>query len=204
MMKGQSPVLKSQYEFAIAPFHSTASSSSPLDWWRTRQENKEADKYKERIISMASKEAWTLNDMTKELDEVVNSWSAKVPGINNNKEIEMAKQMHKTVKGIIAVVGEEADSDKVQSMNRIDRLKAAAAGGMSVSEIKTLQEQFASMGIMHKVLRNRKSAGKSLPETAEAMHAIVQAEGSKLLSKEQKKKMVKFQGQKMRNAMRRR
>ena len=67
--------------------------TSPMEWWRNRQEDQAAEKFKERIQDMPKKEKWMLSDVLKELDDVTSPWSAKVPGINQNKEMRLAKEM---------------------------------------------------------------------------------------------------------------
>ena len=68
---------------------------------------------------MAEQSVWTLEDMKGELDEAVNSWMSKVPGINNDKETEMAKKLHKTITGLASIVGENASMERLERMTRV-------------------------------------------------------------------------------------
>jgi hypothetical protein len=183
--------------FSTEASASSSSSFSPIDWWRKRQETQEAEKYKSRIVAMAEKEALTIGDMIAELDEVVNSWRAKMPGVSSLKETQMAKQMHKTLSGIIKVMGKDATNEMLNKMARKEKLKAALEGGTTVEEINTVIDQFRTMALMQQVIRKRRLEGKTIPTTAEGIQAIVQAEGSKMLSKAQKSKMGKEQARKI-------
>ena len=183
---------------------SSSSSFSPLKWWRDRQQNKEAAKYKERIADMANKPQWTIQDMKAELDEVVSSWTAKIPGINNNKETAMAKKLHAVCMGLIRVIGPDATDERIQAMTRTEKLKAAAAGATTVQEMNQLIQQFGTTALMHKILRNRVLSGKSLPETPEATQALMQTQGRNFLSAAQKQKMIKAQAQNLMRQGRRR
>ena len=150
---------------------------------------------------MANKEKWTLSDMKAELDEVVSSWSSKVPGLNNVKELEISKKMHKSLVATISVVG-DATLDRVEKMTRIEKLKAAAASQSTVQDINILIDQFSHTTVMHKILRDRLKNNKPLPETPESAQTILQAEARKHLSAQQKKKMVAQQKRSMKSLKR--
>jgi hypothetical protein len=182
----------------------SSSGYSPVEWYRKRQERKEADKYIDRIKYMAGKLHWTVGDMLAELDEVVQSWISKMPILSDNKETKQAKKMHKSVKGIATIMGSDATGSQLESMTKTEKLKAALEGETTVEEINILIQQFQTMDMMHRVLRKRVDDKKPLPETADAMQAAVQSEGSKLLSKKQKTKMMDAQAVKMKKQMRRR
>lgn len=171
--------------------------SSPLDWWRERREGQEMDKYKSRILVMAEKEVWAVGDMIAELDEVVNSWKAKMPGVSGMKETEMARKMYKTLTGIAKVTGKDASEIVLSAMTRKDKLLAALEGETTVEEINTTIDQFRVMSLMQKVIRQRKLSGKSIPSTPESVQALVQAQGSSMLTKAQRAKMGKEQARKM-------
>lgn len=198
------PFAASHRKTTLAPFSDTSSSSySPIDWYRNRQERKEEVKYRQRLASMSTKPVWTVGDMLEELEEVVKSWIAKMPILSNNKETKMAKQMHKSVLGIVNIMGSEATSEQLEAMSRTEKLKAALQGETTAEEINILIMQFQTMNLMHRVLRKRIQDGKPLPESADAMQTAVQSEGSKLLTKGQKSRMMDAQARKMKNQMRR-
>jgi hypothetical protein len=187
-------------------FSSTSSSSSstpsssfsPLNWWRDRQERNEAAKYKQRLHDMAMKDQWTIGDMQEELKEVEKSWLAKM---QDGAEIKQAKQMNATVKGIVAVIGNTATDDDLINMSRTEKLKAAASAATTVEQVNILIQQFQTMGLMHRVLRQRVSHGKTIPTTAEAMQSIMQVEGPKLMNAAHKKTMLQMQQKRMRRAL---
>ena len=153
---------------------------------------------------MAGKERWTLGDMKAEFDEVVSSWTSKMPVLSNNKETEMAKKLHKVITGVIAVVGPDADMERLETMTRVDKLRAAAAADTTVQEINLLLQQFGTTALMHKVLRARHAAGKPLPETPEGTQAVVQSQAVHHMTAAQKQKMIKASQQDLKKSLRRR
>lgn len=168
---------------------STESTSfSPMNWWRGRQEKKEEQKYRQRISGMAEMETWTIGMMLHEIDEAASSWTAKLV---SNKETDAVKKMQKTLTGIVKIVGEDATHDKLTNMSRKEKLEAALGGETSVEEVNIMAAQFQTMSLMHRVLRKRKQEGKSIPETPEAMQSVLQADGIKFLTKDQKQKLAK-------------
>ena len=152
---------------------------------------------------MAAKDDWTIGDMQEELEEVVKSWSAKMPVLGSSKEMTVAKQMYQTVESVGKILGREANADALANMSRADKLKAALAAESTVEDINILVQQFETMSLMHKVVRRRHLEGKKIPETAEAVQAIMQVEAQQMLSKDQKKKMVGRTKDMMRKARRR-
>lgn len=190
---------------ALFSSSSDASSSgySPVDWYRNRQERTEEEKYRDRIVFMAGTPVWTVGHMLKELDEVVQSWISKMPILSDNKETKMAKRMHKSVQGIVNIMGDGCTAKQLDAMSRTEKLKAALEGETTAEEINILISQFQTMDLMHRILRKRVDQGKPLPQNAEAMQGAVQSEGSKMLSKAQKTKMQDVQARKMKKQMRR-
>lgn len=139
---------------------------------------------------MSTKDDWTIGDMKTDLDEAVQSWTAKMPVIGNSKEVTAAKKMHKTVEALAGVMGLDATSDDLAEMTHRDKLKAAIDAEADLEDLDILIQQFYSMSVMHKVVRKRHLKGKKLPESAESVQTIMQVEARGLLSKDQKKKMA--------------
>ena len=182
----------------------TAFSSSPIDWWRDRQQAKEADKYKAKLVEMSNLESYTIRHMRDELQEAVDSWISKVPILSDNKETKVAKQMHATLSGLVKVLGEDADAQSLHNMTETQKLKAAIEGNTTLEDIDILTQQFQSMSIMHRVLRKRKLEGKKIPETPQAIQTIMQTEGQKVLTKSERQKLAKQAAKSMQQKMRRR
>jgi hypothetical protein len=153
---------------------------------------------------MATKADWTLADMNEELEEVVTSWMSKVPGLNNNKETEIAKKLHKVITGVSSVMGKDATLVTLEGMNRTQKLQAAVSASTTVEEINMLIQQFSTTTLMHKVLRYRHNNGIKLPDTPEATQAIIQSEGRNFLTSTQKQKMQRSSQRSMRKTLRRR
>jgi hypothetical protein len=146
---------------------------------------------------MAEKDKWMIGDAVLELEESVNSWKAKVPGASSTSEIKQAKQMLKNLHGIVKVVGKDATHDHLLQMSHKDKLVAALNGETTLDEINMLIEQFGMMTMMHKAVRKRKLAGKTIPSSPEGVSALVKAEAPQLMSKEQKAKMGKEQAKRL-------
>lgn len=188
------------YMTPVSSFSTETSSSSysPLEWWRNRQAQKQEKEFKERIEKMASKEIWRLSDTKEELDEVVKSWTAKMPVLNQSGEVKSAKLLHKTISGLIQVVGSNADDDRLEQITRAEKVQAALAAETSVEEINILIKQFQSMTLMHRVLRHRKVEGKPLPTNSEALQLVMQKEAPKFLTKAQKARVTEMKTRQMR------
>jgi len=153
---------------------------------------------------MAFKKNWTVGDMDQELKEVVDSWRSKVPGLSNNKETQQAKEMHQTFGGLMEVVGKDATAEALVKLKKVDKLRAAVAGKTTVEAVNAVIQQFEIMALMHRVVRSRKLSGKPIPQSIQAMQAVMQAEGPNFLSKEQRLRMMKQQKKEMmRNAAKR-
>jgi hypothetical protein len=183
-------------------FSSTANAgtsffTSPLQWWRNRQEVDQLDKFKKRVAEMADKDAWVVGDAIKEIEDSLNTWRAKIPGASGMNEIKLAKEMLNRLNGIAKVIGNDATEDTMNNMSHKDKLVAAINGETTLEEVNTLIEQFGAMSLMHRALRKRKADGKTMPSSPEAVQAIVKAEAPKLLSKEQKSKLGKEQAKRM-------
>jgi hypothetical protein len=185
------------------PSAAFSSFSSPLEWWKDRQETKEAGRYKQRVVDMSMKESWTVADLGDELAEAVTSWVAKIPGLSNNKETNMAKEMHKTLTGIMDIVGRDATDETLENMSRVDKLRAAVAGETTVDQVNTVIQQFGAMSLMHRVVRKRRLEGKPIPSTADSMQTVLQTEGTKMMSKTQRDRMLKTSQRMMKKATRR-
>jgi hypothetical protein len=146
---------------------------------------------------MAEMHDWTLKDMQQEVADVTSSWTAKIPGINSSKEIQMAKVMDKLLSGLVSVVGGDANDERLQQMDLKEKLKAALAGETTVEEINRLIQQFQMTSLMHRIVRKRKEEGRPIPTTAEGMQSAVQVDGPALLSKAQRTRMGKDHARKM-------
>ena len=146
---------------------------------------------------MAHKETWTVGDMHAELKEAVDSWVTKVPVLNKNKETLQAKEMYKTIAGLIEVVGKNATSESLSDLTRVEKLKAALAGETTVGGINRIVEQFQGMDLTQRIVRGRHLAGKPLPQSYEALQTIMKVEGHKYMSKALKSRMVKQQQERM-------
>lgn len=146
---------------------------------------------------MAAAERWLLSDMKKEISEVANSWSAKMPGVNQQKEIQMAKQMDGIVDSLLHICGNDADADRLGRMDRKEKLQVALRAGVSLEEINRTIQQFQMTDMMHKALRRCKEKGNAVPTTQEGMQTLIQSQGLTLLSKQQRAKFGKEQAKKM-------
>lgn len=166
-----------------------------MEWWRDRQESKEAEKYKQRLLDMSRKDTWVVGDMLEELREIKDSWAAKIPGVNQQKEIQMGTEMLKAVEGIAATMGADYPADRLPDMTVRQKLQCAVAGETTASTIDQIVQQLQLMALTHKVVRSRHLQGKPIPATSEAMQTLMQMEGVRFLSKQQRQKLAKRQAQ---------
>lgn len=171
------------------------SSYSPVEWWRQRQAAKEGEKYKAKLQKLATQSAFTLADMHEDIQEAVNSWTAKLPGVGSSKEVEAAKSMNQLLEGFKQVLG--ADATNVSYLTRAQKLQVAVQAGGTVQDVNMLVTQFETMSLMQRILRDRHEQGKKVPETPEAIQALLQSEGQKYLSKTQREGMAKKSRQMM-------
>ena len=166
------------------------SSFSPIDWWRDRQEGKNAEKYKERLKEMSEKKFWSVGDMLVELQEVKSSWMAKIPGLNSGKEIQMGKEMLRHLEGVASVMGADCPADTLKNMTTKQKLQCAVAGQTSVASIDAIIQQMNMMSLMHRIVRKRHVEGKVIPTTSDALQVLMQTEGVKLMSKEERRELA--------------
>jgi len=164
-----------------------------MEWWTSRQETKETEKYKQRLLAMANKEQWVVGDMQAELQEIKDSWAAKIPGVNQQKEIQMGKEMLKSVQGIAATMGEDCPAEDLPNMTFKQKLQCAVAGETTASTIDQIVQQLQLMALMHKLVRQRHLKGLPVPTTNAQVQTLMQTEGAKLMSKQQRMKMAKRQ-----------
>jgi len=151
---------------------------------------------------MAQKEGdWCVQDMLTEIEQVPNSWAAKIPGVNGSRELKQSTKMHQSLLGICKVMGGTATAHDLEDLNEKQKLECAIAGETSTDEIDALVQQFQMMDLMHRLVRQRQSSGKPLPLTQEAMQTLVQTEGLSLLSKPQKTKLMKRQAKDLMKGM---
>ena len=213
---GTRRILFTRKTFLVSPPR-YASSYSPIEWWKNRQESQQASKYRDRLLAMASSERWTLTDMQQELREVSNSWSAKLPGLSQQKEIKTAQQLETIVQALLNVCttsgtatdagtsattgtttdSDAIDADRLERMDRKEKLQAAVQAGVPVEEINRTIQQFQMMAMMQKALRQCKEKGTPIPTTQEGVQTLIQSQGIQLLTKKQRAKFGKEQAKRM-------
>jgi hypothetical protein len=168
----------------------SSSSFSPWSWWKERQERNDAEKYRQNIAAIAEREVWTLGPMLKEVEDVTKSWTAK---LIDNKESRAVKHMKKVLEGLISVIGKDAQADRVVGMSKKEKLQTAIAAETTVEEINILIKHVQANEKIHRIVRKRKIEGKPLPATPDAMQQLARIEFPKILTKDEKTQMKKFQ-----------
>jgi len=169
-----------------------------------RQKKQNQEKYREQIQSMANSEKWTLKNFSDQLDAATPSgWRSKIPGMSNTQEAQAAKQTQTVISGIIDEIGEDASMQEIDTLGRKGKLRVSLKSGLEVQDINIMIQQFKSMEIMHKVLRQRKSEGKPLPDTEDGMMALVQGYSAKVMTKAQRKDLQERRMKKMKGVGRR-
>mmetsp|Transcript_12773 Transcript_12773/g.18143 ORF Transcript_12773/g.18143 Transcript_12773/m.18143 type:complete len:232 (-) Transcript_12773:39-734(-) len=171
--------------------------------FEARTKRQQQEKYKEQIQTMANSERWTLKNFSDQLNAAMpTGWRSKLPG-SNTQEAQAAKQTQSVLAGIIDEIGNDASMQELEKLGRKEKLRISLKSGLDVEDINIMIQQFKSMEIMHKVLRQRKSEGKPLPETEEGMMGLVQGYSAKVMTREQKKDLQERRMKKMRGAGRR-
>ena len=165
---------------------------NPFDWWRNREAKKNEDEFKKRIEAMANQERWILDDLYKDLKEGAENWRNRIPGVSSTKEVQGAKKMYNTIKGLISVVGSNATYSDLENMSKIDKLRAAHAGEVTVEEVNVMIQQCGTLRLMQSLVRKRKLEGRPLPTTPENLQVIAQQEGRTMLTKKQLAKLQKI------------
>jgi len=150
--------------------------------------NKEAEKFKERAISMSLKDQFTLTDFSEELAEAT-GWKSKIPGVSSTKEVKKAKELKAVIESLIKQKGKDATDIEIDELSKLERLRAASAAEVTLADVDQFVEQFGNMCTIQKVLRQRHLEGRSIPLTQEKLMFVVQAEGHKHMSQKQKDQM---------------
>ena len=176
---------------------------NPVDWWKNSQERQAQKDYEKRVEAMAATDSWTLDDMSKELENTVKSWKAKIPGMGSNGELQLARKMYSAVQGLIAAKGAECTAQDLEDMSKLEKLKAINKAEVSIEDLNLFLQQFDTISLMQRVLRKRKLEGKALPMTVENTQLIVQREAITVMTRKQKSAMRKSQEKRMGKASRR-
>jgi len=70
------------------------------------------------------------------------------------------------------------------------KLKISINSGKTVEEINLLVQQFKTMDIMHRVLKYRKTNGKSIPKDEKSLQSVLELDAKKVLTKKEKKMVL--------------
>ena len=94
---------------------------------------------------------------------------------------------------MIDLKGEDATSDDLMEMDRLDRLRVATSTKKTIEELKILLFQIQNMDMMQKMLRKRKSEGKAIPQDPTAMQAAMKRDAKDIMIKAHTKMIMKRQ-----------
>mmetsp|Transcript_17722 Transcript_17722/g.23453 ORF Transcript_17722/g.23453 Transcript_17722/m.23453 type:complete len:252 (-) Transcript_17722:132-887(-) len=167
-----------------------------------REQKKQADKYAEQLQKMASVDSWTLKAFSDEISQSLSSWRMKIPGMSNVQQVKAVKEQQKIIEAIKVEVGENGTAADITALGRKEKLKISLRSDVSIQDMNMLIKQFQSMDVMHKVLRQRKLAGKDIPTDEQGVKALIHKEGKTALTREQKQTMKKARSKSAMRGMR--
>lgn len=144
---------------------------------------------------MSQKDQWVVGDMLAELQEIKSSWAAKIPGVKNSKEIQMGKAMLQQMEGVASVMGPNCSALELKNMTLKQKLQCAVAGQTSSASIDIIVQQMQMMSLMHRVVRKRYLEGKPIPVNSDALQVLLQTDGIKLMTKEERRELAAKQSQ---------
>ena len=144
---------------------------------------------------MSQKDQWVVGDMLAELQEIKSSWAAKIPGVKNSKEIQMGKAMLQQMEGVASVMGPNCSAAELKNMTLKQKLQCAVAGQTSSASIDIIVQQMQMMSLMHRVVRKRFLEGKPIPVNSDALQVLLQTDGIKLMTKEERRELAAKQTQ---------
>lgn len=176
----------------MAAFSTKESPGGIRGWMESRRERKEQENYMEQMERLSNMEKLTLEKYKEELNRGLDSWGAKL-SFGQTKEIQLAKEVVACINCFIDVIGKDATAEDLIDMDRLQRLKVAAASKKSLEDIKIMISQVQNMDLMQRTLRKRKAEGKPIPPDAQAMQAAIKKDALSVMSKSQKEMMMKRQ-----------
>ena len=124
-----------------------------------------------------------------EIDETLNSWRTKVPGMGGTSQIKAAKETQKVAKAMLELLGQGATAEDIAGMDRKAKLKLSIASQLPMEDVNVILQQFRHMELMHRILRFRKESGKPLPTDDEGLKMAMQQDGIKVMTNQEKKEM---------------
>ena len=172
------------------------------DYFTNRQERKAQEKFSQQMEKMASSERWTISDFHDDVASTADSWTSKIPGIKDLKEVQTSKQLSKIAVAIMDVLGSKtATADELMEMSRTDKLKVSVKSGVLVEDVNMMLQQFQSVGFMHRVIRQRRLEGKPIPKDQPSMTNLLQSQGPESFPKAQRKKLMEAQKKRLMKGM---
>lgn len=172
---------------------STTAPRSVVGWIQDkmadRAKSKKEAKLIDQIALMANSPTWTLKMFAAEIDETLSSWTTKIPGAAGTKEVKAAKASQTVVNAMVEHLGASVSAGDLSKLDRKQKLKLVIACQKPMDELNSVINSFRQMEIMHRILRYRKANGIALPADEAGLKMAMQADGMKVMSKEEKKEM---------------
>ncbi|CAM9943007.1 unnamed protein product [Discosporangium mesarthrocarpum] len=148
-----------------------------------RRANKEAKKFKEHMRNLAEQEKYDLNDFAKMIEEPLNSWAAKVPGLGPKEELENLRMAKSVIDALSPL-----QKGSPELIKAPDKLKVASKAGCSEEQVHQVLAQYREASTMHRWLRARKAKGQRIPKTQEELSMMATDPGGITLAKFMKMK----------------
>mmetsp|Transcript_179 Transcript_179/g.420 ORF Transcript_179/g.420 Transcript_179/m.420 type:complete len:247 (-) Transcript_179:1112-1852(-) len=163
------------------------------DYLSDRNIKKQKDQTADHILLMANSKVWTIKAFADTIDDSLSGWQKYVPGVGSTSQMKQIKEAQRVVGSIRDAVGGDATADDLNKLGRREKLKVSLKADVSLDDLNAFVTQFTFQSLMQQLLRKRKLSGKPIPTEEGEMKAMLQADGQKMMSKEQKKQFQKNQ-----------
>jgi len=145
------------------------------DQWASTKEaatkKQQDDMFRKQVADLLTVEKYTMEEFLRGIkkageDAGLDGWKKHVPGVKSNDQYKQMVKMIETMECIPADL--RADPDRIKATEKA-RIAKASEGKVTVADINTILKQYTELAMLHKWLRKRAAAGKSIPETMAEM-----------------------------------
>eukprot|EP00612_Vaucheria_litorea_P002186 CAMPEP_0171457076 /NCGR_PEP_ID=MMETSP0945-20130129/3300_1 /TAXON_ID=109269 /ORGANISM="Vaucheria litorea, Strain CCMP2940" /LENGTH=146 /DNA_ID=CAMNT_0011982613 /DNA_START=142 /DNA_END=579 /DNA_ORIENTATION=- len=133
-----------------------------------KADKKTLDSFRKQIDEMLLKESYTLVDYRKQIEEGLNSWTAKIPLLKNRSEINQLRDS----KAIIDSFTDEERADPSLITDTAMK-RAAVSSKLPESDVKSLLFTYEQAKMIQKWLRKRKERGQKIPKNSSELQDLM-------------------------------
>ena len=147
--------------------------------------------FREKLESKATKKVFCLSDRAEELEQI--NRLILFPGIDFDVIFHSHLRKYNIVKALLGLASNDATDRDVESMSRLEKLRAANVAGTTEDEVTKFIHHFSRRCVEQKILRKQKLEGRPLPSTEEALVHLVSKESKKksMMTKHQRYQYMK-------------